>query len=63
MGEVQGQEDSKDRGDKMKTEEYEKELKSLYELAIAQQNTHLALEILERGRAVGIEDIRVVEVK
>ena len=45
----------------MKTKEYEKELKALYELAIAQQNTHLALEILERGRTVGIENIREPE--
>ena len=42
----------------MKTEEYEKELKHLYSLAIKFDNVHLALEILERGRAIGIENIR-----
>ena len=42
----------------MKREEYEKELKFLYGKAIKQENVTLALEILERGRAAGIEDIR-----
>ncbi|KKN16749.1 hypothetical protein LCGC14_0972860 [marine sediment metagenome] len=42
----------------MKREEYEKELKFLYGKAIKQENVTLALEILERGRAERIEDIR-----
>ena len=41
----------------MKTGEYEKELKFLYGKAIEEKNIRLALEILERGRAVGIENM------
>ena len=46
----------------MKQSEYEKELKMLYGKAIKQENINLALEILERGRAAGIEDMRGVAV-
>ncbi len=41
----------------MKTEEYEKELKVLYEKAIKLDNIALAFELLERGRAIGLENI------
>ncbi len=42
----------------MKKDEYEKELKHLYGLAIKQEDVRTALEILERGRAFGIEDMK-----
>ena len=42
----------------MEIEEYEKELKFLYGKAVEQKNVHLALEILERSRTLGIEKIR-----
>ena len=45
----------------MKTKEYEKELKFLYGKAVEQKNVHLALEILERSRTLGIENIREPE--
>ena len=41
----------------MKANEYEKELKHLYSMAIEQKDTHLALEILEKAVIRGIEDI------
>ncbi len=42
----------------MNRQEYEKELKCLYDLALAGHETALALDILERGREVNLEDIR-----
>ena len=41
----------------MKASEYETELKHLYGLAIKQEDTRLALEILEKAVIRGIEDI------
>ncbi len=45
----------------MKSEEYEKELKILYGKALKREEISLALEILERGRTMGIEDIAGLE--
>ena len=45
----------------MKSAEYEKELKFLYGKAVEQKNVHLALEILERSRTLGIDNIREPE--
>lgn len=41
----------------MDKKEYETELKVLYGKAIKQESFSLALEILERGRAIGLEGI------
>ena len=41
----------------MKREEYETELKALYAKAVEVGDLVLALDILERGRVVGIEDM------
>ena len=45
----------------MKRTEYEKELKFLYKMAHEQQNTTLALDILDRGRSLGIENMDMVD--
>ena len=41
--------------------EYETELKALYELAIKQKDVGMALELLERSRTMGFENIRTGE--
>ena len=41
----------------MKRQEYKKELKFLYGMAVYQKNAGLALEILEKGREAGVEEI------
>jgi hypothetical protein len=41
----------------MKSDEYEKELKFLYRMAIKQEDVGVALDILERGRAIGLENM------
>jgi hypothetical protein len=45
----------------MKREEYETELKVLYRLAIKGSNISLALEILNIGKAIGLEDMNEKE--
>ena len=42
----------------MKRVEYETELKALYGIALKQQNVSVALELLERCRAMGFDDIK-----
>jgi hypothetical protein len=42
----------------MDRKEYEQELKHLYRTACNQENVAIALDILERGRSLGLSDIR-----
>ncbi len=42
----------------MKRVEYETELKALYTMAIKNNDVDLALELLERGRAADLDDMR-----
>jgi hypothetical protein len=41
----------------MKKDKYEAELKHLYGIAIKQEDVRNALDILERGREFGIDDM------
>ena len=41
----------------MTAEEYKTELKAMYGMAIKNGDIHIALEILERGRAMGVGGI------
>ena len=42
----------------MKTDEYEKEVKILYRMAVEQKEVGLALTILEQARINGIENMK-----
>lgn len=44
----------------MKKDEYQKELKVLYAMAIEHKDVSMALELLERGRAGDVEDINTI---
>ena len=43
--------------------EYETELKALYSIAVKQEDIRTALELLERARTMGFDDIRKGERK
>ncbi len=42
----------------MKSSEYETELKALYAIALKQNDVSMALELLERCRKMGFDDVQ-----